>query len=248
MPLFCVFIYIHKKEVFFMNISKSFIREVPKDLQPRERLLTYGEKALSDQELLAILFRTGTREENVLNLSLRFIDHFQNLNELKHSSIEEFQQVKGVGPVKAIELKAAIELGYRIATSAVPKYGHIVSTKSAGEWLITEMADLHQEHLVVLFLNTKNEIIKKQTIFIGSVNSSVAHPREIFKEAVKYPTARIIIAHNHPSGDTQPSPADLHFTRRMIACGELMGINVLDHLIIGQHEYLSIHETTNLFD
>src|SRR5699024_10281865 len=92
----------------------------------RERLLTYGEKALSDQELLAILFRTGTREENVLNLALRFIDHFQNLNELKHSSIEEFQQVKGVGPVKAIELKAATELGYRIATSAVPKYGHIV--------------------------------------------------------------------------------------------------------------------------
>lgn len=231
-----------------MKITNSFIREVPKAVQPRERLLMYSEKALSDQELLAILFRTGTKDENVLQLALRFLNHFTNLNEIKHASIEAFQQVKGVGPVKAIELKAAIELGYRIATSAVPKYGHIVSTRSAGEWLMKEMSDYHQEHLVVLFLNTKNEIIKKQTIFIGSVNSSVAHPREIFKEAVKYPTARIIIAHNHPSGDTKPSPADLHFTKRMIACGELMGIDVLDHLIIGQNEYLSLHESTNLFD
>ncbi|MBZ6526643.1 DNA repair protein RadC [Aerococcaceae bacterium DSM 111021] len=231
-----------------MKIINSFIREVPKDVQPRERLLAYGEKALSDHELLAILFRTGTKDENVLKLAMSFINHFENLNELKHSSIEAFQQVKGVGPVKAIELKAAIELGYRIATSAIPKYGHIVSTRSAGEWLMQEMSDLHQEHLVVLFLNTKNEIIKKRTIFVGSVNSAVAHPREIFKEAVKYPTARIIIAHNHPSGDTKPSPADLHFTKRMIACGELMGIDVLDHLIIGQGEYLSLHESTNLFD
>lgn len=185
-----------------MKLAKSFIREVPKEIQPRERLLVYGEKALSNHELLAILFRTGTKNTNVLELAMKFLNHFGGLNEIKHASIDSFMEINGVGPTKAIELKAAIELGYRVATSAVPKYGHIVSTKSAGEWLIQEMADLHQEHLMVLFLNTKNEIIRKKTIFIGTVNSSVAHPREIFKEAVKYPTARIIIAHNHPSGDT----------------------------------------------
>lgn len=231
-----------------MQSTKSFIREVPKEIQPRERLMVYGEKALSNHELLAILFRTGTKQTNVLELAVNFLNHFGGLNEINHASIEALMEVNGVGPIKAIELKAAIELGYRVATAAIPKYGHIVSTNSAGEWLMREMADLHQEHLMVLFLNTKNEIIRKKTIFIGTVNSSVAHPREIFKEAVKYPTARIIIAHNHPSGDTEPSPADMHFTRRMIACGELMGIDVLDHLIIGQNEYRSLHETTNVFD
>lgn len=248
LPLYCVFIYIHFKEVFILNITKSFIREVPKESQPRERLMAFGEKALSNHELLAILFRTGTRQTNVMNLAIQFLNHFGGLNELKHASIDAFMEINGIGPTKAIELKAAIELGYRVATSAVPKYGHIVSTRTAGEWLLQEMSDLHQEHLVVLFLNTKNEIIRKKTIFIGTVNSSVAHPREIFKEAVKYPTARIIIAHNHPSGDTEPSPADIHFTKRMIACGELMGIDVLDHLIIGQGEYRSLHETTDIFD
>lgn len=226
----------------------TFIEEVPRMSQPRERLLAYGEKALSDHELIAILLRTGTKDENVLQLALNFLNQFENLNELKHSSLEEFQKLKGIGPIKAIELKAAIELGYRVATSAVPKHGHIVSTTTAGKWLMKEMGDLHQEHLMVLFLNTKNEIIKKKTIFIGTVNSSVAHPREIFKEAVKYPTARLIIAHNHPSGDTEPSHADVLFTKRMIACGELMGIEVLDHLIIGENQYLSLRESSDVFD
>lgn len=229
-----------------MNI-KNEIKEVSRESQPRERLVSFGEKALANHELLAILLRTGTKDTNVLQLSINFLNHFENLNGIKNASLAEFQQLKGIGPTKAIELKAAIELGYRIATSAIPKYGHILSTRSAGNWLLQEMNDLHQEHLMVLFLNTKNEIIKKRTIFIGTVNSSVAHPREIFKEAVKYPTARIIIAHNHPSGDTEPSPADIHFTQRMIQCGELMGIEVLDHIIVGQSSYLSLRESTNVF-
>lgn len=226
----------------------SFVQEVPKSSQPRERLLAFGEKALSDQELLAILLRTGTKEDHVLQVAMRFLQSFGNLNTLKHASIEDFQQVRGIGPIKAIELKAAIELGSRITMSMMPKYGHITSTKAAGEWLLHEMADLQQEKIIVLFLNTKNEIIKKKTIFMGTVNSAVAHPREIFKEAVKYPTARLIIAHNHPSGDTEPSKADLQFTRRMIACGELMGIEVLDHVIIGQENYLSLRESSHVFD
>lgn len=230
-----------------MALLTSFIQEVPKQSQPRERLLAYGEKALSDHELLAIILRTGTKEENVLQLSMKLLNIFGGLSELKQASISEFQMIKGIGPTKAVELKAAIEFGLRVSQSSIPKQGIITSTRTAGEWLLNEMKDLHQEHLVTLFLNTKNEIIKKRTIFIGTVNSSVAHPREIFKEAVKYPTARIIIAHNHPSGDTEPSQADLLFTKRMISCGEMMGIELLDHLIIGHGEYLSLRESTNVF-
>ena len=230
-----------------MSHYSTKIQEMPLNTQPRERLLSFGEKALGDHELLAILLRTGTKEENVLQLALRLLNHFHHLSELKKASIDQLQQVKGIGLIKAIELKAAIEIGYRIHQHHPPKQGAITSTNAAGEWLLHEMFDLQQEHLICLFLNSKNEIIKSQTIFIGTVNSSVAHPREIFKEAVKYPTARIIIAHNHPSGDTTPSTADLNFTKRMIACGELMGIELLDHLIIGNRSYISLREHSELF-
>ncbi|MGF3113235.1 RadC family protein [Facklamia sp. P9177] len=215
--------------------------------QPRERLRQYGAKNLSNHELLAILLRTGSKKENVLNLSIRLLSHFEPLNTLKIASLSELQSIKGIGPAKAVEIKAAIEFGSRVQDAQFKKQGVLTSTSQAGQWLIKEMGDLHQEHLVALFLNSKNEIIKKQTIFIGSVNSSVACPREIFKEAVKYPTARLIIAHNHPSGNPDPSQADLLFTKRMIACGEMMGIELLDHLIIGNDHYLSLREASDCF-
>lgn len=220
----------------------AVIREVPMVSPPRERLIQYGEQALSDYELLAILLRTGTKEEHVVQVAIRCLQTFDSLNHLKLASVEELQQVKGIGPTKAIEL------GVRIARSCMPKYGTLSSTRRAGEWLAQEMKDLHQEHLVALFLNSKNEIIRKRTIFKGSVNQSVAHPREIFKEAVKYPTARMIIAHNHPSGDTKPSQEDIVFTERMLLCGDLMGIELLDHLIIGHGDYLSLRESTTIFN
>ncbi|MGY4104748.1 RadC family protein [Ignavigranum ruoffiae] len=226
----------------------SKIASLPTNGQPRERLLNYGEKALADYELLAILLRTGTKQCNVLDLATQILCHFETGASLQQASIDELQAVKGVGPIKAIEIKAAIEFGYRMSMATQPKLGTMMSTEIAGQWLVKEMAQLHQEHLLTLFLNSKNEIIKKKTIFMGTVNSSVAHPREIFKEAVKFPTARIIIAHNHPSGDVEPSQADLDFTRRLIVCGEIMGIEILDHIIIGQERYLSLREETNIFE
>ncbi|MGX7349332.1 RadC family protein [Dolosicoccus paucivorans] len=230
-----------------MQNSLLKVQELPVDSQPRERLLLYGAKALADYELLAILLRTGTRKASVLNLAQSVLTHFKDLYQLRQVSIEELQEVPGIGPVKAIELQAAIEFGQRVYQSRLLKRGQILSTTAAGEWLLDNMKHLHQEHLMALFLNTKNEVIQTKNIFIGSVSQSVAHPREIFKEAVKYPTARIIIAHNHPSGDTKPSPADLNFTKRLIECGDLMGIELLDHFIIGEDRYLSIREETNLF-
>lgn len=232
----------------FMTKSTSLIKEIPINTQPRERLYHYGEKALSDVELLAIIIRTGTKYLNVTQVALELLMTFQDLTSIKQASLEELQAIKGIGMTKAIEIKAAIELGHRIAIADAPKFGQITSTTHAGKWLIQHMKDFQQEHLVALFLNTKNEIIQQKTIFIGSVNAAISHPREIFKEAVKYPTARIIIAHNHPSGDTSPSQADLEFTKRLIECGNLMGIELLDHLIIGQKKFLSIREQTAIFD
>ena len=230
------------------RLKKMLIQEVPPQQRPRERLLTLGPKALADHELIAILLRTGTKKESVLELSHKLIQSFGTLYGLQQASTSELEQVEGIGKVKAIELKAMMEIGHRISISTIPKYGKISSTFEVGKWLVKEMQNLHQEYLVAIFLNTKNEIIKKKEIFIGTVNSSVAHPREIFKEAVKYPTSRIIIGHNHPSGDPEPSPADIQFTKRMIECGNLMGIEVLDHLIIGDNQYISLREETPLFD
>nr|WP_157060785.1 DNA repair protein RadC [Hutsoniella sourekii] len=227
---------------------KSYVQEVPEDVRPRERLKIYGAAALSNQELLAILFRTGTKDYNVMELAMYFLMKFENLQDIKNASLDEYESVKGIGPIKAIELKAAIELGVRIASSHLPKHGKVTSTHLAGQWLIKEMGHLQQEVMTVLFLNSKNEIIRYRTIFKGTINTSVAHPREIFKEAVRYPTARLIVAHNHPSGNTEPSHADLIFTRRLRLCGEMMGIELLDHLIIGDQAYLSLKEKTDIFE
>lgn len=220
----------------------TLVREVPLSSRPRERLEQYGEKALATHELLAILLRTGPRDSNVIQLSLRVMNHFEDLYSLKMASIEELMAIKGIGRTKAIEIKACIELGTRLAHASQLKSGTITSTQAAGGLLKKEMRDLQQEHVVALYLNTKNEIIKKKTIFIGSLNSSVAHPREIFREAVRYAAARIILAHNHPSGNPEPSEADLVFTRRMVECGEMMGIDLLDHFIIGSNKYISLKE------
>lgn len=226
----------------------SFIKEVPTQIRPRERLIDFGERALSDHELLAIILRTGTRSENVLDLSLRVLQKIESLANFKHMSIEELQSIPGIGPTKAIEMKAVMELGRRISSASLEKKGKISSSTDIGRWLIREMGHLHQEHLTAVFLTSKNEIIKRKDIFIGSVNTAVARPVEIFKEAVKYPTARIIIAHNHPSGDPEPSDADFRFTKRMIECGDLMGIELLDHIVIGEGRFISLREISNIFD
>lgn len=226
----------------------SFVEEVPQGGRPRERLLLFGEKALADHELLAIMLRTGSRTQHVLDLAMRILTNFDTLYEFSQASLTQLQEIQGIGRIKAVEIRAMIELGMRISTARVPKFGKINSTTDVGRWLIQEMQHFHQEHLVALFLNTKNEIIHKKYIFIGTVNSSVAHPREIFKEAVKFPTSRIIIGHNHPSGDPDPSHSDIMFTKRMIECGDLMGIELLDHLIIGENKFISLRETTNIFE
>lgn len=223
-------------------IAKNILKEVPEKSRPRERMLSYGEKALADHELLAILLRTGTRTVDVMTVAMQMMTTFEDLFYLKNISMEELMLIPGIGQTKAIELKAAIELGLRISKASQLKVGQITSSQSAGEMLMDEMRGLQQEIVVALYLNTKNEIIKKEEVFKGSLNSSVAHPREIFRGAVRYSAARIIVCHNHPSGNPDPSDADIQFTKRLAECGEMMGIQLLDHIIVGDRTYLSLKE------
>jgi len=223
-------------------LNQKFI-DVPQQSRPRERLAEYGPSALANHELLAILLRTGTKDCNVLQLSMQIFSHFDDLYMFKHASLEELQSIPGIGRAKAVELLATIELGKRMAKTTVLKEGTVTSSQFVGKLLMEELKGLQQELVVGLFLNTKNEIIKKETIFKGSLNSSVAHPREIFKAAIKYSSARIIIAHNHPSGNPEPSEADLTFTKRMKEAGEIVGIELLDHFIIGEDDYISLKES-----
>jgi len=222
--------------------EKLFIREMPEDCLPRERLEVVGEKALSNQELLAILLRTGSKNTNVMEVASKFLNYFNHLYELKNATLTEMMEIKGIGRIKAIELRAAIEFGYRIQQSTQMKLGKVSSSYQIAQNLMYELQDFQQEHLVCLYLNTKNEVIKQETVFKGSLNQSVAHPREIFRSAVKYSAARLILAHNHPSGNPTPSESDIHFTQRMQECGKMMGIEVLDHIIIGEQVYISMRE------
>lgn len=218
------------------------LKDVPKEDRPRERLLRLGSMYLSNQELLAILLISGTREETVMDLANRVLMHFEGLKLLTDATIEELTAIKGIGPAKGVMLLAAIELGKRM-NEYKPNDRFIVrSPEDGAEFVMEEMRTLKQEHFVTLFLNTKNQIIHQQTIFIGSLNASIVHPREIYREAVKRSAASIICVHNHPSGDPTPSQEDIHVTRRLVESGKMIGIELLDHLIIGDRTFVSLKE------
>lgn len=223
-------------------VPSLMIRDVNMEDRPRERLLRQGAESLSNQELLAILLRTGTKEESVLVLANRVLNVFERLHHLKHATIEEMIAIKGIGEVKAIQLLAAIELGRRLAQKNNDEKFTIRSPEDAATYLMPDMSSLNQEHFVVLFLNIKNQVIHKQTIFIGSLNASIVHPREIFREAVKRSAASILCAHNHPSGVPTPSTEDIEVTKRIVEAGYIIGIEVVDHLIIGDHQFVSLKE------
>lgn len=216
------------------------IQQVAQQERPRERLVQFGAEQLSNHELLAILIGSGTKKESVLDIATRLLNQFETLLNLKHATIEELQEIDGIGRVKAIYLLAAFELGRRSHLPNRLERTVVKHPDDAADYLMVELAQLMQEHFVVLFLNVKNEIIHKQTIFIGSLNASIVHPREIFREAVKRSAASIICAHNHPSGNPTPSPEDIEVTKRIAEAGGIVGIDLLDHIIIGDYRYISM--------
>jgi len=178
-------------------LVKTTIHELPEEIRPRERLIAHGAQSLTSYELLAIILRTGNRKLNAIQLAMKILQQFGTQYDLRTASFHDLIQVSGVGPAKAVEIQAAIEFGRRLYQTNQEKQGVIMSTKDAGDYCIEKLKDLQQENVFALYLNTKNQIIKEKIIFIGTLNSSVAHPREIFKEGVRCSAARIIVAHNH---------------------------------------------------
>lgn len=216
--------------------------------RPRERLLQVGERALSTAELLAIGLRTGIGGENVVRLAERLLAQFGGLPGLARASIAELQTVKGIGPAKAIEIKAALELGRRLLASTPQERPKVTSPADAANLLMSEMMFLEQEQLRVLLLDTRNRVLSIQTIYVGSLNTSVVRIGELFRAAIRDNAAAVIIAHNHPSGDPAPSPEDINVTRQLVKAGNLLDIDVLDHVIIGRQNFVSLKERALGFD
>ncbi len=219
------------------------IKDLPQGERPRERLKQHGAKHLSNTELIAILLRTGLQGENVLSLSSRVLSRLEGLAGLGRSTYSELCSQRGLSEAKACQLLAAMELGRRFVSLAPEERAVINSPQDVANLLMAEMAPLEQEHLRVLLLNTKNEVLGVQEIYIGNVNSSVVRPAEVFRPAVRDNATSIIIVHNHPSGDPSPSPEDVSITRTLVDAGRLMGVELLDHLVIGSgNRFVSLNE------
>lgn len=219
------------------------ILDMPENERPKEKLLRYGAESLSNPELLAIILRTGTKGENVLSLSQRIISEFNGLNGILNASIKEMTEIKGVKESKASQMIAIAELFKRFNTyKSFNEFKRVTSPNDVASMLYGEMGTFNQEVLKLIILNTKNEIIKIKDVFKGSLNSSLIHPREIFNEAIRNSAASIIICHNHPSGDPTPSDEDIKVTIRLKECGEIIGIKLIDHIVIGRNIYVSLKE------
>ena len=215
-------------------------------LLPRERRAKEGVEALSNQELLAILLRTGTRQASVFEIAQKVLSNLSSLTDLKKMTLQELQSLSGIGRVKAIELQAMIELGHRIHKHETLEMESILSSQKLAKKMQQELGHKKQGHLVALYLNTQNQIIHQQTIFIGSATRSIAEPREILHYAIKHMATSLILVHNHPSGAVSPSRNDDHVTKLVKEACDLMGIVLLDHLIVSHSSYFSYREKTDL--
>lgn len=210
--------------------------------RPRERLAHVGPQALSNAELIAILLRVGVEGQNAVQVAQRLLMELGDLPGLHRASHSDLCAVKGVGPAKAAQLQAALELGRRIALAGAGDNPVIQSPADAAALIQYEMSGLDQEHLRVLILDTRNRHLKTVEVYHGSLNTSLIRVGEVFREAVKMNAAAIIVAHNHPSGDPSPSPEDVSVTRAIVEAGKLLDIGVLDHLVIGRSRFVSLKE------
>jgi DNA repair protein RadC len=230
-----------EEEIMSYTQDKMMIRDYPLEERPRERMIKDGAEKLSNQELIAILLRTGTKNESVFELASRVLKELGTIRRLTEASVEELTRIKGIGEAKAVQIKAGIELGRRVARKQVELLT-IRSPQDAATYLMELLSLEQQEKFYCLYLNTKNQVVYEKAVFVGSLNASIVHPREVFKEAVKWSAASIIVAHNHPSGDPTPSREDIEVTRRLIDAGEMIGIECLDHLIVGDGRFVSLKE------
>jgi len=218
------------------------ITDLPESERPSERLLRYGPETLSNAELLAVILRCGTKKENIITLCSNLLQKSGGLNGLLSITSEEIINIHGFGSAKAAQIISISEIYRRFKSYKSGEEYKITQPKDAADFVMEEMRNLKQERLRVIMLNTKNLVLSVKDVSIGSLNSSIVHPREVFCEAIKKNSASIIICHNHPSGDATPSSEDINVTKRLKECGKLIGIDLLDHIIIGDGKYISLKE------
>lgn len=217
--------------------AKKTIKELPEFERPREKLIKKGANALKKEELLAILLRTGLRGKNALEVADDILVKYGD-KKLLNASYEELRNIHGVGPTKAVQILAAIELGSRLFKEKSEKEIYINSPED----IVKELAHIREnkkENFVVLYLDARNKLIYKETVSIGSLNANLVHPREVFEPAVRYLAAQIVLAHNHPSGDPEPSEDDLVITKKLVESGKILGIEIFDHIIVVKDGFFS---------
>ena len=217
------------------------IKALPRNERPVEKTVSKGVSALSNSELLAILLGSGTREKSAIGLAEDVISKdIEGISYLAESSVQELMSINGIGQSKAARIMAAVELGKRIATAPRTKRMGVESSESIARMFIEDMRYEKRELFKALLLNPRGEIISVETISVGELTSTLVHPREVFNQAVKKSAAGIVFVHNHPSGNPEPSGEDIKTTERLSACGKLLGIVVIDHIIIGDGQYCSM--------
>lgn len=208
--------------------------------RPREKVLRFGITHCSNRDLLALILRSGVKGKSVMELADEILAKRKNLSLLQTLTIQELMDIKGIKKAKAIEILAVFELSKRLSLDELPEEISINSPETLVSWLNKEIGFTDQEHFMVIFLDTRNRMIYSRQLFVGSLDQSIVHPRDIFKEAIRLNSSKIMCVHNHPSGDVSPSSADLLATRSIQEVGELVGIPLLDHLIVGKNNFLSM--------
>ena len=217
------------------------IHDLPRSERPRERLFKLGSEALSAQEILALILGRGIKGESVMVTSQKLLSRFGNLKGIANASIEELTQINGIGPAKAAQIKAAVELSKRLEADAGESQKPAVkSPEDVVNIVKSQLKGKKKEHFLVLCLDTRNRLINCKPVSVGSLDTSIVHPREVFREALSSSAASVIFVHNHPSGDPEPSEEDVELTKRLAKAGEIIGIDVLDHIIVCDRSYSSL--------
>lgn len=225
------------------SLTYYTIADLPVDARPRERLARHGASSLSDAELIAIILRSGAEGINVIDMATALMRHYNSsLRELGEAGFEQLQEHHGVGPAKASQILAAIELGRRVLLASPESRPQVQTPDAVVRLLSPEVAYAEQEHVKAVLVDSRNYVIATPTIYKGSLNSASVRVAELFREAIRRNAAAIILAHNHPSGDPTPSPEDIHLTRQVVEAGKLLSIELLDHIIIGHTRWVSLKE------
>ncbi len=218
------------------------VKELPKNERPRERLLYYGIKNLSNEELLAILLKTGTKDMNSKMLSSYMLKELGGIHAFQNCSYQKLSNIKGIGTAKACTILAAMEFGKRVYQKEQILFQKFEDAYQIASYYQDKMGKLKQENFLCIYLDVTKKLIHEKTLFIGTLNRSLVHPREIFKEAYQVSASSIICIHNHPSGEVLPSKEDILFTSQLVKVGRMLGIDVIDHIIIGDEKYYSFFE------